>query len=173
MLVSPEVDVALIAALIVAISQSLQVLLMNRKQQRANQKKSQELMRQHQELMKKGSSADQQEMERLQREQMELMGSQFKSMPKMLLGSMIIILPLFTFVREQYQTLTFKLFFPFSLIKPHVGWFWYYLLCSFIISIIVGQALNAFDSHHEKKRIAAEKNSTTTNAPHSPHQPQH
>lgn len=162
MFVSPAIDLALIAAGFVAVSQAIQVLLMNRKQLRAHQKKSKALMKEQQELMKKGKDAPAHEMERLQREQMELMQAQFKNMPKMMLASLIVFLPLFTIVQHQFEGQIIPVFFPFNLIWTQLDWYWYYVLCSLIVSIVVGQVLNAFDTHHENKHAKA---TTTPIAP--------
>ncbi len=161
MFVSPAIDLALISAAFVAVSQAIQVLVMNRKHLRAHQKKSKALMKEQQELMKKGKDAPAHELERLQREQMELMQGQFKHMPKMMLASMIVFLPLFTVVQGQFEGQSIPVFFPFSLIWQQLDWYWYYVLCSLLVGIFVGQVLNAFDSHHEKKHEHAEKNSVS------------
>ncbi|QQR92978.1 MAG: DUF106 domain-containing protein [Candidatus Iainarchaeum archaeon] len=152
MFVNPAIDLALIAAGFVAVSQAIQVLVMNRKQLRAHQKKSKALMKEQQELMKKGKDAPANELERLQREQMELMQGQFKQMPKMMLASLIVFLPLFTLVQHEFAGQNIPVFFPFSLIWQQLDWYWYYVLCSLIVSVVVGQVLNAYDNHHENKQ---------------------
>lgn len=171
MFVNPAIDLALISAGFVAVSQAIQVLVMNRKQLRAHQKKSKALMKEQQELMKKGKDAPAHELERLQREQMELMQGQFKHMPKMMLASMIVFLPLFTIVREQFEGQSIPVFFPFSVIWQQLDWYWYYVLCSLVVGIFVGQVLNAFDSHHEKKHEHAQTHASTTHHPVT-HQPE-
>lgn len=159
MYVNPAVDLVLIAAVYAALSQALQVFFLDRRGQRTIQKESAAINKKFQELMKKGNQADPKEMESVQREQAEVTGKMMKRMPKQMIGSLILYLPFLELVRTQYGMFNIFVFFPFHYIWKVLDGFWYFVLASFIISIVVGQALTWRETHHEKK------NQTPTHQP--------
>jgi uncharacterized membrane protein (DUF106 family) len=158
MLFSPAVDLVLVSALFAVITQTLQSVLTNRKEIRENQKKMQEKNKQYRELMTQGNKANPQELERVQKEIMELTTTSMKSMPKMLVANMIVFLPLFAMVSQTFNGIQVPLFFPFKLVWETTDWLWYYVLCSFLISMFVNQVFN----WHLKKQETKTGNATQT-----------
>ena len=159
MYVNPAVDLVLIAAVYASLSQALQVFFLDRRGQRTIQKESAVINKKFQELMKKGNQADPKEMESVQREQAEVTGKMMKRMPKQMIGSMILYLPFIWYVNANYLQYIIPLFFPFAFIWKVLDGFWYFVLISLLISLVVGRALTWRETHHEKK------NQTQTNQP--------
>ncbi len=141
-------DLVLISAGFAVISQVLQTVLTDRKEVRRSQKKMQEVNKRYKELMSQGGKADPQETEKIQKEMMEITTASMKNMPKMMIANMIVFLPLFALVHQVYDGKQLPFFPPFSWVWPQVDWFWYYLLCSLIISLFVNHVMNWY---HEKK----------------------
>ncbi|MEK6970812.1 MAG: EMC3/TMCO1 family protein [archaeon] len=148
MFLNPAMDLVLISALFAVISQTLQTVLTNRKEVRKSQKKMQETNKRYKELMKQGGKADPQEVEKIQKEMMEITTASMKSMPKLMIANMIVFIPLFAFVHQTYDGTRLPFFPPFSWVWAEVDWFWYYVLCSLLISLFVNHVMNW---HHEKK----------------------
>lgn len=152
MYVNPVADIVLIAAIYVALSQALQVFVLDRRGQRAIQKQSAAVSKKLQELMKQGNQANAQEMEQTQKEQAEVMSKMMKRMPKQMIASLILYIPFLEIVRSQYGDFVYTVFFPFSIIWKTLDAFWYFVLLSLLISLVVGQALTWRETHHEKKQ---------------------
>ena len=152
MFFDPATDILLISAGFVTLSQAMQTFLMDRKKVRHNQKKMKEIQKKQQELMRQSGNADPKEMERVQQEMMQLTAESMKQLPKVMIGSLIIFAPLFGWVQHAYNGTTINLFFPFNLIWPQTDWFWFYMLCSMIISLCVSKAFTLYEDHREKKQ---------------------
>ncbi len=148
MFLSPAMDLVLISAGFAVISQTLQTVLTNRKEVRNNQKKMQEINKRYKELMTQKGKADPQEVEKVQKEMMEITTGSMKSMPKLMIANMLVFIPLFAFVHQIYDGTQLPFFPPFSWVWPKVDWFWYYVLCSLLISLFVNHVMNWY---HEKK----------------------
>lgn len=162
MLISPAFTLVLVSALFAVISQVMQVTLTNRKELRKTQKEMKEKNNQLKELMKKGD-ASKAEAEQVQKEMMELTTQNMKSLPKMMVANMIVLLPLFWMVSDAYHGIKFTLPFPLSLIWDQGEWFWVYVLCSFLISMFVNQVLTRYEEHHEKKKDRINQNPNAHN----------
>ncbi|MFH0970607.1 MAG: DUF2208 family protein [Candidatus Diapherotrites archaeon] len=152
MFVSPQVDLVLVAALFAVITQTIQTVLTDRKEMRKNQKKMQEKNKEYKELMAKGKEANPQELERVQQEMMSLTTMSMKTMPKLMIGNMIVFIPLYAMISQVYQGITVPLFPPFNWIWKTTDWFWYYVLCSFIISLFVNHVINWYFKKQEEKQ---------------------
>ena len=152
MLFNPTVDLVLVSAIFVVISQTLQLVFMDRKQMRETQKEMKEKNKEYKALAAQGANADKKEMERVQKEMMELTGRSFKKMPKMMIASAIVFLPLWGLLNGVYAGTEIKLFFPLTIFWQSTGWVYWYFLCSLLISMTVTRVLGAYDNHLEKKR---------------------
>jgi uncharacterized membrane protein (DUF106 family) len=91
-MITPEMGLVITSAIFAVISQILQLVLVNRKDTRALQKKMKEKSQKQRELILKGN-ANPAEMEQLQKEQMELLNQTMKSTPKMMMASLIDFYP--------------------------------------------------------------------------------
>lgn len=152
MFVSPTVDLVLVAALFAVISQTIQLVLTNRREIRKTQKEMKEKNKELKELMNKKENLDKPAIERVQNDMMELTTRSMKHMPKMMIVNMIVFLPLFAMVTHAYNGTKVPLFFPFNLVWAQADWFWFYVLCSLLISMVVNHALTMFDDHHDQKK---------------------
>lgn len=156
MFANPAMDLVVISALFAVISQTVQLVMGNRKETRRIQKNMREKNAELKELMKKGESAKN-DVERVQREMMELSTSTMKNMPKLMIVNMIVFLPLFGLVSHAYNGIKVELFFPLNMVWAQGEWFWFYVLCSFLISMVVNHVLNTYDNHIEKKQTMTVK----------------
>ncbi|MBM3281815.1 MAG: DUF106 domain-containing protein [Candidatus Diapherotrites archaeon] len=156
MFTNPAMDLVVISALFAVISQTVQLVMGNRKETRRIQKNMKEKNAELKELMKKGESAKN-EVERVQREMMELSTSTMKNMPKLMIVNMIVFLPLFGLVSHAYNGTKIELFYPLNMVWAQGDWFWFYVLCSFLISMVVNHVLNTYDNHLEKKQTMTVK----------------
>lgn len=164
MFVNPTVDLVIVSAGFAVISQVIQVLLLDRKETRRIQKQMQEKNKEYREMISKGN-ASKQDLDRIQAELMELSMGSMKRMPKVMIANMIVFLPLFALVSNVYHGTKLATFFPINLIWNELDWFWYYVLCSLLISLVVNAVINAYDTHHEKKNdIQHGKHTVNTNA---------
>lgn len=155
---TPIVTLVLVSALFGIISQTMQVVLVNRKELRATQKKMKEKNAEMKELMKNDSPSKKQDIERVQAEMLELSAKSMKQMPKMMIGNMLVFLPLFGLVNHAYNATKFDLTLPTGSVFFHAAdWFWVYVLCSLVVSSLTTKVLSYYDDHKEKKSM---KNST-------------
>lgn len=152
MFLNPTADIVIVAGLFSIISQVLQLVVMDRKTMRETQKKMKEKNKEYKELMKKGNMAGKEELERIQKEIMELTSESMKKMPKMMVVNLIVFLPLFLMVSDVYTGYQVNLAFPFSLLGQQVDWIWWYVIASLLISMVVSKVLGTYDSHMEKKK---------------------
>ena len=149
---NPAIQMVLVSAIFAVISQVVQLVVGKRHEMRKTQKAMREKNKEFKELMKKGES-HKTETERVQREMLDLSTQSMKNMPKLMIVNMIVFLPLFGYVSQAYEGTKVPLFFPLNLVWGAQGdWFWFYVLCSFLISMIVNQVLNAYDENKEKKK---------------------
>ncbi|MEK6902021.1 MAG: EMC3/TMCO1 family protein [archaeon] len=165
MFVSPAVDLVLVSAGFAVISQTIQLLLLDRKETRRIQKQMQEKNKQYREMISKGEKTNKQDLDKVQAELMELSMGSMKRMPKVMIANMIVFLPLFAMVSNAYHGMKLETFFPINLIWNELDWFWYYVLCSLIISLVVSSALNWYDTRNDKKNDTQHgKHTVNTNA---------
>lgn len=149
---NPAMQLVLISAAFAVITQIVQLVFGNRKEMRRVQKAMKAKNTEFKELMKKGDQADKNELERVQKEMMDLSTQTMKSMPKLMIVNMVVFLPLFGLVSSAYDGTKINLFFPLNLIWEQGDWFWFYVLCSFLISMVVNHVLNMYDERNEKKQ---------------------
>ncbi len=149
---NPAMDLVVVSALFAVISQTVQLVFGNRKETRRVQTAMKEKNKELKELMKKGDQTDKTAVERVQKEMMELSSQTMKNMPKLMIVNMIVFLPLFGLVSHAYQGTKINLFFPLNLVWVQGDWFWFYVMCSFLISMVVNHALNTYDTNKEKKQ---------------------
>lgn len=149
---NPAASLVVVSALFAVISQAVQLIFGNRKETRRVQKAMKEKNKELKELMSKGDQTDKSAVERVQKEMMELSTSTMKNMPKLMIVNMIVFLPLFGLVSHAYEGTKVNLFFPLNMIWAQGDWFWFYVLCSLLISLVVNHVLNEYDNHTEKKQ---------------------
>lgn len=149
---NPAMQLVLISAAFAVITQVVQLVFGNRKEMRRVQKAMKAKNAEFKELMKKGDQADKNEVERVQKEMLDLSTQTMKSMPKLMIVNMVVFLPLFGLVSSAYDGTKVNLFFPLNLVWAQGDWFWFYVLCSFLISMVVNHALNMYDEKNEKKQ---------------------
>ncbi len=102
-------------------------------------------------ISKTDNKASKQDLDKVQAELMELSMGSMKRMPKVMIANMIVFLPLFAMVSNVYDGTQLPAFFPINLIWKELDWFWYYVLCSLLISLVVNAVLNGYDTRNEKK----------------------
>jgi uncharacterized membrane protein (DUF106 family) len=151
MFANPAMDLVVVSALFAVISQVVKLVFGNRKETRRVQKSMKEKNKELKELMKKGEQSKN-DVERVQKEMMELSTSTMKNMPKLMIVNMIVFLPLFGLVSHAYNGTKVALFYPLNLIWAEGDWFWFYVMCSFLISMVVNHVLNTYDEKKEKKQ---------------------
>lgn len=149
---NPAMQLVLISAAFAVITQVVQLVFGNRKEMRRVQKAMKVKNAEFKELMKKGDQADKNEVERVQKEMLDLSTQTMKTMPKLMIVNMVVFLPLFGLVSSAYDGTKINLFFPLNLVWAQGDWFWFYVLCSFLISMVVNHALNMYDEKNEKKQ---------------------
>lgn len=149
---NPAMQLVLISAAFAVITQVVQLVFGNRKEMRRVQKAMKVKNAEFKELMKKGDQADKNEVERVQKEMLDLSTQTMKTMPKLMIVNMVVFLPLFGLVSSAYDGTKINLFFPLNLVWAQGDWFWFYVLCSFLISMVVNHALNMYDERNEKKQ---------------------
>lgn len=151
-IISPTVDIAIIACALAVISMAIQVKFLDWKKTRRMQKSVQEKNKKVMELMKKGDEHSKKEAEELQRQLMQEMSEQFKNLPKQMIVSLVIFLPAFALIKFLYEgagallTLPIDFTLDVVLFKTNLatwGWFKWYALCGFItamaLNIILGK----------------------------------
>lgn len=149
---NPAMQLVLISAAFAVITQVVQLVFGNRKEMRRVQKAMKVKNAEFKELMKKGDQADKNEVERVQKEMLDLSTQTMKTMPKLMIVNMVVFLPLFGLVSSAYDGTKVNLFFPLNLVWAQGDWFWFYVLCSFLISMVVNHVLNMYDEKNEKKQ---------------------
>lgn len=149
---NPAMQLVLISAAFAVITQIVQLVFGNRKEMRRVQKTMKAKNAEFKELMKKGDQADKNEVERVQKEMLDLSTQTVKSMPKLMIVNMVVFLPLFGLVSSAYDGTKVNLFFPLNLVWAQGDWFWFYVLCSFLISMVVNHVMNMYDEKNEKKQ---------------------
>lgn len=140
---NPQIDIALISLGFGIISQIMTHTLLDKQGMKENQKVMKEKQKQFQELLKKNDPASQEQAEKIQKEMMDMSMSSMKGMPKFMIISMIIFLPLLGWVSGSYGEAVIPLFFPLTLIWASTNWFWWYFGCSLVISIFLNKIADA------------------------------
>ena|SRR3989338_9324166 len=148
-IISPAIDIAVIAVALAIISMLVQIRFLNWKKTRQLQGSIKEKNKKAMELMKKGDESSKREAEELQKQVMQEMQAQFQNMPKQLIVSMIIFLPPFLLIQNLYSSAGFiiTLGFEVPLLGAKWGWLKWYFVCAFISGIVI----NAIVSKLEKK----------------------
>ncbi len=159
MFVSPQVDIALISAGVALVSQVLQRKFMPRHET----KKRQEKIKKHQERMKelaaKKDTKSKNELEALEKEMMEEMGKMMQGSTRMMMFSMVFVLPMFWFLGENYKEAIVQLPFPIPWFAENwavkfyteTNWVGWYVLCSLVVSLSFQAILRLREKLMKKK----------------------
>jgi uncharacterized membrane protein (DUF106 family) len=68
-------------------------------------------------------------------------------------------------ISQVYQGMSVRWFFPFTLLGNTTDWIWFYFVCSLLISLVVSNVLNAYDTRREKKEIEKENQKNISTQP--------
>lgn len=131
--VSPMVDIAVIAILITIFSTIVQKKTGVKKEQKEMQKEMKEKQKKLMELQKEGKT-ESPEFKKLQQEIMSSTMNMMKKSFKPMLITMIVILPVFAFIKWNYGAAIISL----PVLAYNVSWFWWYIIISIGASIIIG-----------------------------------
>lgn len=161
MLFSPAVDIALISAILAVISQVMQRVLVNRKEQKRKQKEINENNKRMKELMKRNDEKSAKELAALQKEMMESMSTMMSGNMRMLAVMSIIYIPVYWFLGETYAATVIPLPVPIpwfsseSLIAFYTStsWIGWYVLTA----LVFGLGINAVIGIVEKTQKGGAK----------------
>ena len=148
----PRVEIALISVGIALVSQLLQRKLMPREATQKRQEKIKKHQARMKELANKNDAKSKNELEALEKEMMEEMQVMMQGSTRMMMFSMVFILPVFWFLGEAYKEVTVQLPFPIPwfaenwVIKffTETNWIGWYVLCSLVTSLVLNAALNVY-----------------------------
>ncbi|MBI2530266.1 MAG: DUF106 domain-containing protein [Candidatus Diapherotrites archaeon] len=160
-LINPTIDILLISIGIAAVSQLFQMKFTDRKKMRAMQKEMKDKQKRMRELAGKTDANALAEIKKLEQEMMHALNESMKHS----MGSMIKLMPLtviFLFVYwllgSAYGSSAVPTLFPISIVKPAMGWIWWYVICVFIASIVISALTNAVENRMESKAQGVAKN---------------
>ncbi len=156
MLISAQVDIALIAIALAIVSQMMQRKLVDKKGMKRKQeemKKKQEMVK---ELMKRTDEKSKSELQALEQEMMESMSTMMKGSMKLMVFSMILFIPTLWFLSASYEGIAVDLPIPipwfggdrFIMLYNRTNWIGWYVLCSLCFNL----GLNAIINLYEKVR---------------------
>ncbi|MBI4043798.1 MAG: DUF106 domain-containing protein [Candidatus Diapherotrites archaeon] len=150
---SPTVDIALVAVLFAVISRVLQHVLLDKEKMESIQAELKVKQKKQKELMARKDAGSAKELEGLNTEMMALMSESMKGFPKLMGVSLVVFLPLWWLVASVYGNARVELFYPFSLVKPSIGWFWWYFIMSVIASAVIGVVIQRIHNALRKKPV--------------------
>lgn len=155
--ISPVVDIAIIAVVLVTTIQALQRKFVDRKKMKEDQKAIKEKQKKVRELMKKTDEKSKKEMEKLNKEVMESMSTMMQGSMRSMIISMAVIIPLWMFIGGTYANAIIALPFPipffsaFNWLDPgswfsfklytETNWIGWYILISLSFSILLNIVL--------------------------------
>ncbi len=154
----PQVEIALISVGIALVSQLLQRKLMPREATQKRQEKIKKHQARMKELANKNDAKSKNELETLEKEMMEEMQVMMQGSTRMMMFSMVFILPVFWFLGEAYKEAIVQLPFPIPwfaenwVIKffTETNWIGWYVLCSLVTSLVLNAALNVYTQLKKK-----------------------
>ncbi len=158
MVFSPQVDIALISVAIATTSQFVQRKLMPREETR----KRQEKIKKHQDRMKqladKKDAKSKNELEALEKEMMNEMGVMMQGSTRMMMFSMLFVVPMFWFLGAHFKDVVVQLPFPFPWFAANwaikfyteTTWVGWYVLCSLVTSLVINAAMNLREQFAKK-----------------------
>ena len=91
------------------------------------------------------------ELETLNNEMMAMMSESMKGFPRLMIASLVVFLPLWWLVAGVYGSTRVELFYPLSLFKQTIGWFWWYFGVSILASIVIGKVVQGIHNALHKK----------------------
>jgi uncharacterized membrane protein (DUF106 family) len=139
------IDIAFAAVVVIGISQVLQHKFIDRKRMKEQQKEMKEIQKKLNELIKKEDQKSQQEAKKLQGQMMGSMNSMMGKNMKVMLYSMVIILPIFWWLSASYKEAVINLPLSLPFLGTQVNWFWWYIICSIVLSIVIAVGKKAYE----------------------------
>jgi len=162
MLYTAQIDIAIVTFVMAIVSQVLQRKFYNKDEMKSKQemmKKNQERIK---ELMKKEDEKSKKELESLEKEMMDSMSGMMSGSMKMMMFSLIIFVPVFWFLGQNYEKALISLPVPLPwfggtgepFIKlynetNYIGW---YVVCSIVFSMILNGLINVHKKITEVKK---------------------
>ncbi len=161
-LITPVIDIALIALLVAVISRTLQWKMIGRDKMKQQQQSMKEKQKRLKELMKKERETGDEktrkeikkEIDELNQIMLEEMSEMMKGNMRFMLVSFIVIIPIFFLGVSGYSGETFPIG---SFTVPVINWYvppyivWY-IICSIAISIVFSIIFKIYDKTKEKKK---------------------
>jgi len=159
--INPIIDIVLITLVVVVISRILQAKLVNKKEQKAAQKRMKEKQAKIKELMKNSDEKSKSEMDRLQKEMFEDMNATMQGSMRYMMFSLPLFLGAFFVLGQFYggQVLTSPTLLPkfdnFFFLNPftwmptgwgyETGWLKLYFVTYLISSIVIALAMKVWE----------------------------
>ena len=155
----PQVDLALAAVGVSLASNFVQRKVMPKEETKQRQEKIKKHQERMKELANKSDAKSKNELEALEKELMEEMGKMMKGSTRMMMFSMVFIIPLFWFLGEAYKAAVIQLPFPIPWfgenwsvkLYSETNWIGWYVLCSLVTSLALNAALGLREKVLKKK----------------------
>lgn len=152
-LISPQVDIAMIAIGLSIVSQIIQRKVVNRGEMKRKQAEMKGKQNRIKELMKRNDTKSKNELQVLEREMMEAMSTMMKGSMKMMVYSMILFIPTLWFLSSSYgnEVIPLPISIPWfgteSLIQLYneTNWIGWYVLTSLICSLSFNAIINIYE----------------------------
>jgi len=167
-IISPLVDISLIALAVVVVSRFMQRKFIDKKKQKAAQKNMKEKQAQIKELMKNNDDKSKQEMQKLQQEIMEEMSETMQGSMRYMMFSLPVFFGAFFIMGQFYGGTLFETPFlvpkfenffmlnPFTWIPTglvgETGWLKWYFLTYLAVSIVLGVTLKIKEKIQERNK---------------------
>jgi len=158
-LISPTVDIAVLAIIVTVISVFLQGKLMDRKKMKRQQEEMKERQKKIKELSKNSDEKSKKEMERMQTEMLEASTEMMKGSMKYMMVSMVVFLPILYAITWLYagtKTIIGNVTIPFTswTVPSYLAW---YIGVGIISGILLNAIVKAMDKRKEAEQNKKEE----------------
>ncbi|MEW6295427.1 MAG: EMC3/TMCO1 family protein [Candidatus Diapherotrites archaeon] len=158
-LISPTVDIAVLAIIVTGISVFLQGKLTDRKKMKKQQDEMKEKQKRIKELSKNSDKKSKKEMARIQMEILEASTEMMKGSMKYMMVSMVVFLPILyaiTFLYSGTKTIIGNVTIPFTswVVPSYLAW---YIGVGIISGIILNAIVKAMDKRKEEEQNKKEE----------------
>jgi len=166
--ISPIVDISLVALAVVAVSRFLQSKMIDKEKQKAAQTRMKEKQAKIKELMQNTDEKSKSEMQKLQQEMFEEMGESMQGTMRYMIFSLPIFFGAFFILGSFYGGMYFQAPFPvpkfqdFFFLNPltwipvgfvlETGWLKWYFMTYLIVSIVLGITLKIKEKVQEQSK---------------------
>ena len=164
-------DIALISMGLTIVSQFLQNRFAHRDEMKAHQEKMKKHQEKMKELMKKDDHQSRSEREKIEAELMEEMNKMMSKSMKVMMFSLLVFLPAYWVLGNFFEKEIIALPVPlpwlangFDLLNPgtwgiqlysQTNWFGWYFVTYLVITVVIGQIMNAFKIGQKKGVVAS------------------